>query len=63
MNTAREIVQEIIGAGGELWFEGDRVRGATSPAAWRFWSKQMRVAFWPRCYRHRHPITTLSRSV
>jgi len=31
MNTAREIVQEIIGAGGELWFEGDRVRGRNIP--------------------------------
>ena len=31
MNTAREIVQEIIGAGGELWFDGDRVRGRNIP--------------------------------
>jgi hypothetical protein len=31
MNTAREIVQEIIGAGGHLWFDGDRVRGRNIP--------------------------------
>ncbi|MBU2848162.1 hypothetical protein HF925_06145 [Acidithiobacillus ferriphilus] len=31
MNTAREIVQEIIGAGGELWPDGDRVRGRNIP--------------------------------
>ena len=31
MNTAREIVQEIIGAGGELWFDGNRVRGRNIP--------------------------------
>jgi hypothetical protein len=31
MNAAREIVQEIIGAGGELWIEGDRVRGRNIP--------------------------------
>ncbi len=31
MNTAREIVQEIIGAGGELWSDGDRVRGRNIP--------------------------------
>ena len=31
MNTARAIVQEIIGAGGELWFDGNRVRGRNIP--------------------------------
>ncbi|MHB8249069.1 MAG: hypothetical protein ACYDCX_09345 [Acidithiobacillus sp.] len=31
MSTAREIVQEIIGAGGHLWFDGDRVRGRNIP--------------------------------
>ena len=31
MNTAREIVQEIIDAGGELWPDGDRVRGRNIP--------------------------------
>lgn len=31
MNTAREIVQEVIGAGGELWPDGDRVRGRNIP--------------------------------
>ena len=31
MNTAREIVQEIIGAGGELWPDGNRVRGRNIP--------------------------------
>ena len=31
MNTAREIVQEITRAGGELWFDGNRVRGRNIP--------------------------------
>ncbi len=31
MTTAREIVRKIIGAGGELWVDGDRVRGRNIP--------------------------------
>lgn len=31
MTSAREIVQEIVAAGGSLWFDGQRVRGRNIP--------------------------------